>query len=116
MRSRQEPALKYESGRDLPRLETLEKLLRVLGVGFLEFACTLALVENRAKRLETAGTAGGLDERAWLLVGRGLVSPPMDELFGRVVTDLLKLHHSLFEQILLGGASGGGAERPDQPT
>jgi DNA-binding XRE family transcriptional regulator len=47
---------KYENGRELPKLDSLEKILRVLKVDMFEFFYTLYLVDGRAA---TLGEAGG---------------------------------------------------------
>jgi len=48
---------KYESGKELPKLDSLEKILRVLKVDMFEFFYTLYLVDGRAAALAQA--AGG---------------------------------------------------------
>jgi transcriptional regulator with XRE-family HTH domain len=45
---------KYENGKELPKLDSLEKILRVLKVDMFEFFYTLYLVDGRAAAL-TAG-------------------------------------------------------------
>jgi transcriptional regulator with XRE-family HTH domain len=42
---------KYENGKELPRLDSLEKVLVALGTGYLEFFETLALVDRRVRTL-----------------------------------------------------------------
>ena len=42
---------KYENGRELPRLDSLEKVLMALGIGYVEFFQTLALIDHRAQTL-----------------------------------------------------------------
>jgi DNA-binding XRE family transcriptional regulator len=46
---------KYENGRELPKLDSLEKILRVLKVDMFEFFYTLYLVDGRAATLGEAG-------------------------------------------------------------
>jgi|GEM_PF-537869 len=50
---------KYENGKELPKLDSLEKILRVLKVDMFEFFYTLYLVDGRAAALAqaTGGTA-----------------------------------------------------------
>ena len=48
---------KYENGRELPKLDSLEKILRVLKVDMFEFFYTLYLVDGRAATLGEAGVA-----------------------------------------------------------
>jgi transcriptional regulator with XRE-family HTH domain len=45
---------KYENGRELPRLDSLEKLLAPLRVGYLEFFYMVATVDLRAKPIGEA--------------------------------------------------------------
>jgi transcriptional regulator with XRE-family HTH domain len=48
---------KYENGKELPKLDSLEKILRVLKVDMFEFFYTLYLVDGRAAALSPAGAA-----------------------------------------------------------
>jgi transcriptional regulator with XRE-family HTH domain len=47
---------KYENGKELPKLDSLEKILRVLKVDMFEFFYTLYLVDGRAAALGQAGS------------------------------------------------------------
>src|SRR6478672_2395396 len=49
---------KYENGKELPKLDSLEKVLNALKVGYFEFFYTLYLVDRRAADL------GRAEERA----------------------------------------------------
>src|SRR6185295_14223530 len=46
---------KYENGKELPKLDSLEKVLNALKVGYFEFFYTLYLVDRRAADLELGG-------------------------------------------------------------
>jgi transcriptional regulator with XRE-family HTH domain len=48
---------KYENGKELPKLDSLEKILRVLQVDMFEFFYTLYLVDSRAAALNAAPSA-----------------------------------------------------------
>jgi transcriptional regulator with XRE-family HTH domain len=48
---------KYENGKELPKLDSLEKILRVLKVDMFEFFYTLYLVDGRAAALTRAAAA-----------------------------------------------------------
>jgi transcriptional regulator with XRE-family HTH domain len=49
---------KYENGKELPKLDSLEKILRVLKVDMFEFFYTLYLVDGRASALaQVSGAA-----------------------------------------------------------
>jgi transcriptional regulator with XRE-family HTH domain len=42
---------KYENGKELPRLDSLERVLVALGIGYVEFFQTLALIDRRVRTL-----------------------------------------------------------------
>lgn len=113
---------KYENGKELPKLDSLEKVLIVLGVGHFEFFYTLYLVDRRAadlnrgsgkgpadkeKEKETAAREPSLDgEPAYLppiFKGHPLLSEPTDQAFTQVFADLLLLYRRVFEQVVLSG-------------
>ena len=48
---------KYENGKELPKFDSLEKVLNALQVGYFEFFYTLHLVDRRAADLERAGSS-----------------------------------------------------------
>jgi transcriptional regulator with XRE-family HTH domain len=50
---------KYENGHELPKLDSLEKILRVLKVDMFEFFYTLYLVDGRAAALTGPGRQAG---------------------------------------------------------
>jgi transcriptional regulator with XRE-family HTH domain len=104
---------KYENGKELPKLDSLEKVLLVLEVGHFEFFYTLYLVDRRAADLNK-GIAKGSDkgepalddEPAYLppiFKGHPLMSEPTDQAFTRVFADLLLLYRRVFEQVVLTG-------------
>lgn len=110
---------KYENGKELPKLDSLEKVLNVLEVGHFEFFYTLYLVDRRAADLARGtGTAAGPaaggellldDEPAYvppLFKGHPLLSESTDQAFTRVFADLLVLYRRVFEQIVLTGMNG----------
>jgi len=51
---------KYENGKELPKFETLEKILHVLKVDMFEFFYTLYLVDGRAAALAHAASVASL--------------------------------------------------------
>jgi len=51
---------KYENGKELPKFETLEKILHVLKVDMFEFFYTLYLVDGRAAALARAADVAGI--------------------------------------------------------
>lgn len=106
---------KYENGKELPKLDSLEKVLLVLEVGHFEFFYTLYLVDRRAADLNRgAGKEQGTkahepaldDEPAYvppIFKGHPLLSEPTDQAFTRVFADLLLLYRRVFEQVVLTG-------------
>ena len=108
---------KYENGKELPKLDSLEKVLLALDVGHFEFFYTLYLVDRRAADLDrgegregprlptTETTELGLDdEPAYvppLFKGHPLLSASTDQAFTQVFSDLLILYRRVFEQILM---------------
>jgi transcriptional regulator with XRE-family HTH domain len=110
---------KYENGKELPKLDSLEKVLNALKVGYFEFFYTLYLVDRRAADLargadgEDAGERGndttvseGPRETLYmppLLNGNTLLAETTDQAFSQVFTDLLLLYRRVFEQMVLSG-------------
>jgi len=110
---------KYENGKELPKLDSLEKVLNALDVGHFEFFYTLYLLDDRAAELARLGDRGQPrdgDERlpppAPLLKAHPLLSESTDQAFTRVFSDLLYLYRRVFEQVVFSGSSGGGAGGP----
>lgn len=108
---------KYENGKELPKLDSLEKVLIALKVGYFEFFYTLYLVDRRAadlgadekkRRGEMPNPAPLVDsegEPLYLppLNGNTLLSESTDQAFSQVFTDLLLLYRRIFEQMVLSG-------------
>jgi transcriptional regulator with XRE-family HTH domain len=113
---------KYENGKELPKLDSLEKVLNVLDVGHFEFFYTLYLVDRRAADLgrgrkgkgpQPEGAENDLsldDEPAYAPIFKGhpLLSEATDQAFTKVFSDLLVLYRRVFEQIVLSGMNGPG--------
>ena len=103
---------KYENGKELPKLDSLEKVLNALKVGYFEFFYTLYLVDRRAADLEL--TADGTQARAAeepmylppLIKGESLLAESTDQAFRQVFTDLLLLYRRVFEQVVLAAVPG----------
>ena len=109
---------KYENGKELPKLDSLEKVLIALKVGYFEFFYTLYLVDRRASDLGADGgkrNGGEMPNPAPLvdtdgeplylppLNGNTLLSESTDQAFSQVFTDLLLLYRRIFEQMVLSG-------------
>ncbi len=112
---------KYENGKELPKLDSLEKVLTALKVGYFEFFYTLYLVDRQAADL--GGQDGGVpapargaalaeaDGEAFYLPplnGNTVLSEGTDQAFSQVFSDLLLLYRRIFEQMVL-----SGAQRPE---
>jgi transcriptional regulator with XRE-family HTH domain len=101
---------KYENGKELPKLDSLEKVLKALKVGYFEFFYTLYLVDRRAADLgradeEENGRSSGQPLRMpHLLTGNTLLADTTDQAFSQVFTDLLLLYRRVFEQMVFPSA------------
>lgn len=106
---------KYENGKELPKLDSLEKVLKALEVGHFEFFYTLYLVDRRAADLARPAGEGknGADpeeppapfreERIFpppIFEGSPLLAEATDQAFSKVFSDLLLLYRRVFEQIV----------------
>ncbi|HKV10027.1 MAG TPA: helix-turn-helix transcriptional regulator [Thermoanaerobaculia bacterium] len=104
---------KYENGKELPKLDSLEKVLKALEVGHFEFFYTLYLVDRRAADLaRPEGGNGGApeplpaffrEERVFpppLFEGSPLLAEATDQAFSKVFSDLLLLYRRVFEQVV----------------
>jgi transcriptional regulator with XRE-family HTH domain len=90
---------KYENGKELPRLNSLEKVLGVLGVGAMDFFHMLALVNERASSLDLPAGQGGA--RIPVPVpGNSLLSAEAEESFTKIFAVLLDLHRMFYEESL----------------
>jgi transcriptional regulator with XRE-family HTH domain len=108
---------KYENGKELPKLDSLEKVLGVLEVGQFEFFYTLYLVDRRAADLSLSRDPAqedlkseeflgfGLPEEPLfippLFHGNSLLAEPTDQAFTRIFADLLLLYRRVFEQVVV---------------
>jgi len=105
---------KYENGKELPKLDSLEKVLNALQVGYFEFYYTLHLVDRRAADLGRAEERAAAHPAATASFAAGdpLYMPPLydgnsllagttDQAFSQVFTDLLLLYRRIFEQRVL---------------
>jgi transcriptional regulator with XRE-family HTH domain len=113
---------KYENGKELPKLDSLEKVLNALKVGYFEFFYTLYLVDRRAADLKRpredgedgedkdgpAAPAPHPEEQPLYmppLNGNTLLADTTDQAFSQVFTDLLLLYRRVFEQMVLPGGA-----------
>jgi transcriptional regulator with XRE-family HTH domain len=105
---------KYENGKELPKLDSLEKVLVALRVGYFEFFYTLYLVDRRAADLERAAERDGAELESLYMPplpsGKTILAENTDQAFSQVFSDLLSLYRRIFEQMVL---SGGGPQRSE---
>ena len=78
---------KYENGRELPKLETLERVLSVLEVQPISFFYTVAMLDGLMDRLDDP-TA----EMPPLPLPLTLLQPNLDELFSVTVGQFLRMY------------------------
>jgi DNA-binding XRE family transcriptional regulator len=94
---------KYENGKELPKLDSLEKVLNVLGVEAVALFAVVAVIDGWA-------AAMGAEE----MVGAAFLAPRLpgtgftevDLAFRLTLGDLLHLQRSMLEALLLTGAAG----------
>jgi transcriptional regulator with XRE-family HTH domain len=100
---------KYETGRELPKLDSLGKVLNVLGVGALEFFYTLHFIDQRsvagAQAAPGIAVGAGGDSGlplflAALPAGHALLSAATERAFTESFASLLALHRRVFEDLL----------------
>jgi transcriptional regulator with XRE-family HTH domain len=108
---------RYEKGKDFPKLDSLEKVLKALKVGYVEFFYTLYQIDRRAAELELTeeGALGrGSEDRLYmppLIKGESLLAETTDQAFRQVFTDLLLLYRRVFEQVVL-----AAVPEPEEPA
>lgn len=120
---------KYENSKELPKLESLAKVLRVLRLGPYEFFYTMHMLDRRAADLATgttyppgaeAGSSGDLRDQQillrTLLPGNPLLPQAMDSAFARVYEDLLGIYRLVCEQRLSSGLAKSGESEPPNET
>jgi len=93
---------KYESGKELPKLESLKKVLKVLEVGPFEVFYAMHLIDLEGENLEARPNLERPSLPPLTLSGTGLFSHATDEAFQRVLREVLALYHHMFREKLLG--------------
>ena|SRR5215213_3189918 len=86
---------KYENGRELPKLDSIERILTVLRVRPSDLFALLDVIEGYASGQEPA--AGESNPN---LPRLGLLSDRLDHAFNQLARDLLALHRSVLEERL----------------
>lgn len=91
---------KYESGRELPKLDTLAGLLKALEVGVFEFWYTVHLIDAGEAQIDSsAGICLTLPPLA--LSGPGLLSTETDIAFRRLMEDVMQVYHQMNAERLM---------------
>lgn len=78
---------KYENGRELPKLETLERVLAVLDVQPISFFYTVAVLDGLVDRLDDPNA-----DLPPMPLPMTLLQPDLDELFSATVGQFLRMH------------------------
>ena len=78
---------KYENGRELPKLETLERVLSVLDVQPISFFYTVAVLDGLVDRLDEPNA-----DLPPLPLPMTLLQPDLDELFSVTVGQFLRMY------------------------
>ena len=81
---------KYENGRELPKLETLERVLSVLDIQPISFFYTVAMLDSLAGRLDDS--LAKMPELPPLPLPLTLLQPNLDELFSVTVGQFLRMY------------------------
>lgn len=105
---------RYEGGREYPKLESLEKILIVLGVspaGLLNVVSVLDGWAAAGLRVEGQGNAMLSPLPAWPACG----VPAMDQAFQATFGDLLLLHRATLEEVLRASTMGRRTHRISGP-
>ena len=96
---------KYEGGKELPKLESLKKVLKVLDIGPFEFFYAMHLIDLEGEKLdlrqELRREVTEQPLPPLILSGKGLFSEATDEAFQRVLREVLSLYHHMFREKLL---------------
>ena len=98
---------KYENGKELPKLDSLEKLLDALGVSAFDFFYTLTVVNERAASLDALESPA----LAWHppIPGSSLLPAEAEESFAKIFGVILGLHSLFYSERLLGGRLEAGS-------
>ncbi|SRR5579885_3663505 len=100
---------RYEGGREYPKLESLEKILTVLGVSAAGLFNVVSVLDGwAAAGLGVKGQGAMLSPLpAWPACG----VPAMDQAFQATCGDLLLLHRATLEEVLRASAMGQRTHR-----
>ena len=83
---------KYENGRELPKLETLERVLAVLDVQPIRFFYTVAVLDGLVDRMDGPAALPPPPPPPPIPLPLTLVEPDLDELFSATVGRFLRMY------------------------
>ncbi len=83
---------KYETGKELPKLDSLEKLLTALAMSHTDFFFVLDRIDTSEARVT------GESEREVGFPTRGLLPERVTERFVQLTTDVFELHRSILTE------------------
>jgi transcriptional regulator with XRE-family HTH domain len=91
---------KYESGKELPKFDSLTKVLKALEVGPFEIFYTMHLIDLQAAQLDLQQECKAQRLPPLTLAGKGLLSDQQDAAFQRLLDDVMSLYNSVFLETL----------------
>ena len=97
---------KYENGKELPRLDSLEKVLSALQVGYFEFFYTLHFIDEKAGSL-------GSDPELVITSGPSVLRPSTQTAFQEVFVLVFRLYGLVMQQAIAGGLRREEVAGPD---
>ncbi|HEX4962482.1 MAG TPA: helix-turn-helix transcriptional regulator [Thermoanaerobaculia bacterium] len=95
---------KYESGRELPKLDSIAKILTALGTSTLDLFTTLHFVNQRVAALSGSPSEEDGLVLVWASGGLSPLATATEESFAKVFRELLSLHQGVVRHVLLGQA------------
>jgi transcriptional regulator with XRE-family HTH domain len=87
---------KYESGKELPKLESLRKVLKVLEIGPFEIFYTMHLIDLQALKLDLTQEAKLQALPPLVFPIQGVIGDSTEEAFQRLFKEVISLYHSVF--------------------
>jgi transcriptional regulator with XRE-family HTH domain len=98
---------KYENGKELPRLDSLEKVLSALQVGYFEFFYTLHVIDEKAGSL-------GSDPEPVITSGPSVLRPSTQTAFQELLGMFFNLYGMVIQQAIAGGQRREEVAGPDR--
>lgn len=86
---------KYESGKELPKLDSLKKVLKALEVGPFEIFYTMYLIDLQAANLNVEEECRLQSLPPLVFPSNGVLSGSTDDAFHRLFREVLSLYHEV---------------------